>query len=77
MQNLDLVKFLVNRCKANVNVRSYAGHTPLHYAWMGLAVNTNNTKLKAIVKFLCDCGGEPSLPPVDSDSDTDSLSDEE
>lgn len=77
MQKLDLVQFLVNRCKANVNVRSYAGHTPLHYAWMAFAVNNNSTKLKAIIKFLCDCGGEPSLPPNDSDSDMDSFSDEE
>jgi len=77
MQKLDLVQFLVKRCNANVNIKSYAGHTPLHLAWMLLAINNNNSKLKAIVKFLCECGGEPPLPPIDSDSDTDSSSDED
>jgi NF-kappa-B inhibitor alpha len=75
MRNLDLIKFLVKRCNADVNLRSYAGHTPLHLAWSLLT--HNNNKMKAIVKYLIDCGGEPSLPPNDSDSDIDSLSDDE
>lgn len=75
-QSLDLIQFLVSRCRADVNVRSYAGHTPLHYAWMLLAINSSNNKLKSIIKYLCECGAQPSIPP-NIDSDSDSPSEEE
>ena len=76
-QNLDLIQFLVKTCKAAVNVRSYAGHTPLHYAWILSSIHSNNNKkLLAIIKYLRDCGAEPSLPPnIDSESDSQSDAD--
>ena len=70
-QNLELVQFLVSRCKADVNVRSYAGHTPLHLAWYLSAIHSSNNKLKAIIKYLRECGAEPSeRPTIDSESDS-------
>ncbi|CAG2176521.1 unnamed protein product, partial [Oppiella nova] len=56
-QNLDLIQFLVKTCKAAVNVRSYAGHTPLHYAWIlfqwkGMFLQLNSVIVSIVVHLM-------------------------
>lgn len=68
-QRTEFVQFLLKRCRANVNIGSYAGHTPLHLAWNLLTIDPNSNKIRGLIKLLRDFGGQPSMPPMDSDFD--------
>jgi len=76
-QKCDLVQFLLKKCRANINVKSYAGHTPLYLAWSLLQIYPNSSRLKSLVQFLKENGGEPAVAPIDSESEMRTDSEEE
>ncbi|RWS08614.1 NF-kappa-B inhibitor cactus-like protein [Dinothrombium tinctorium] len=69
-RQVDLVQYLLKRCKANVNATSYTGQTPLHSALSALSTHPHNRQLRVLVHLLKECGGEPRSLPLDTDSES-------
>ena len=69
-QKLDLVRFLIRRFNCSLNVKNYAGLTPIQLICSLIESNPNNN-LKAISNELIEYNGGRCSPIVDLDSDTD------
>ena len=87
VENLNgpLVSFLLNKCNADLNVRTFSGQTPLHLAWkanLSLKNETSNalkSKSNKMVKLLLEKSGESkvSLESLYTDSESDFSTDDD
>lgn len=74
-QKLDLVRFLLSTCKANINMRNYAGQTPLSIAWKTKSATSSLSNILSILKFH---GGEQyDVSESETDSDESLQTDED
>ena len=75
---MDLIEFLIKNCGALINQLNYANRTPLQLAWHMLSGNPNSRRVKIMIHFLKECGGEPidySSDESDNSSNDSELSD--
>lgn len=51
-----------------MNIKSYAGKTPLSLAW-SISHHQNNSRISNLITLLKEYGGKPDKPPYDTESD--------
>ena len=73
----DVVHCLVRDCKVDLNVRCYAGHTPLKLAWDMTRASPNSPSAVKIMMLLIESGAKQSDHVLYSDDSDFSDEDEE